>query len=208
VDVYHHAFLTTALDGDEWSASLAGRFISKGRDPGTHWIGAVWAPDSVWRRWWRGKFSAPAGTRTPDHPAHSSTLCHWAIPAPYACYMPRPKLCSVIYVQKNNKESLESAPPPPNLASCMPSLCHLHVTLIKQNVQTLLLFSTTFDSYLDPDLLQLQAKPLTFWHSAHSQKWNFFVNKGNAIQRLDLFSFLPSLPSQRNETENSLGSRG
>jgi hypothetical protein len=32
-------------------------------------------------RWWREKFPAPAGTRTPDHPARNLALCHWAIPA-------------------------------------------------------------------------------------------------------------------------------
>jgi hypothetical protein len=31
--------LTSPLDGGEWSASGPGRFTSKGRAPGTHWIG-------------------------------------------------------------------------------------------------------------------------------------------------------------------------
>jgi hypothetical protein len=31
--------LTSALDGDEWSASHLDRFTSKERAPGTHWIG-------------------------------------------------------------------------------------------------------------------------------------------------------------------------
>jgi hypothetical protein len=31
------AFLTSALDRDEWSASRTGSFA-----PGTHWIGGVW----------------------------------------------------------------------------------------------------------------------------------------------------------------------
>jgi hypothetical protein len=33
-----HSF-TFALEGGEWSASLPGRFIARGRTPGTHWIG-------------------------------------------------------------------------------------------------------------------------------------------------------------------------
>jgi hypothetical protein len=37
VDVKIHVFLTSALDGGEWSVSRTGRFI-----PGTHWIGG-WA---------------------------------------------------------------------------------------------------------------------------------------------------------------------
>jgi hypothetical protein len=39
VDVYIHTFLTSALAGGEWSASLPGRFTPGGRAPGTHWIG-------------------------------------------------------------------------------------------------------------------------------------------------------------------------
>jgi hypothetical protein len=31
--------LTSALDGDEWSASRPGRFTPKERAPDTHWIG-------------------------------------------------------------------------------------------------------------------------------------------------------------------------
>jgi hypothetical protein len=33
-----HAFLNSAPDGDEWSASRPGRFNLRERDPGTHWI--------------------------------------------------------------------------------------------------------------------------------------------------------------------------
>jgi hypothetical protein len=32
-------FLTLALDGGDWSASLPGRFNSGERDPSTYWIG-------------------------------------------------------------------------------------------------------------------------------------------------------------------------
>jgi hypothetical protein len=41
VEVYLHAFLNSALDGGEWSASRPGRFTLRERAPGTHWIG-VW----------------------------------------------------------------------------------------------------------------------------------------------------------------------
>jgi hypothetical protein len=40
VEVYPHAFFTLALDGGEWSASRFGRFTSRERAPGTHWIGS------------------------------------------------------------------------------------------------------------------------------------------------------------------------
>jgi hypothetical protein len=39
VDVETHVFLTSALVGDEWSASRPGRFTPGERAPGTHWIG-------------------------------------------------------------------------------------------------------------------------------------------------------------------------
>jgi hypothetical protein len=39
-----HVFLTSALDGIEWSASRTGRFTPGERAPGTHWIGAWVGP--------------------------------------------------------------------------------------------------------------------------------------------------------------------
>jgi hypothetical protein len=41
VEVELEAFLTSALDGDEWSASRLGRFTLRKRAPSTHWIGWV-----------------------------------------------------------------------------------------------------------------------------------------------------------------------
>jgi hypothetical protein len=35
-----HVFLTSALEGGEWSASSPGRFTPWERAPGTHWKGA------------------------------------------------------------------------------------------------------------------------------------------------------------------------
>jgi hypothetical protein len=39
VDPQAHVFLTSALVGDEWSASRTGRFTPGERVTGTHWIG-------------------------------------------------------------------------------------------------------------------------------------------------------------------------
>jgi hypothetical protein len=39
-----HAFLTSALDGCEWSASRPGRFSPKEWAPGTHWRGEWVSP--------------------------------------------------------------------------------------------------------------------------------------------------------------------
>jgi hypothetical protein len=40
VEVWLHAFLTSALDGGEWSASCHGCFTPGERAYSTHWIGA------------------------------------------------------------------------------------------------------------------------------------------------------------------------
>jgi len=69
VEVYLHAFLTFALDGDEWSASRSGRFTPRERTPGTHCIGGCMGPRSGLDAGWGEKFTALAGTRIPDHPA-------------------------------------------------------------------------------------------------------------------------------------------
>jgi hypothetical protein len=42
---------------------------------------AVWAPEPVWTRWLREKFSAPVETRTSYRETHSSALYHLANPA-------------------------------------------------------------------------------------------------------------------------------
>jgi hypothetical protein len=39
-----HIFLTSALVGDEWSASRPGLFTPGERAPGTHWIGGWVGP--------------------------------------------------------------------------------------------------------------------------------------------------------------------
>jgi hypothetical protein len=39
--------LTSALEGDEWSASRTGRFTLMERIPGTHWVGGWVGPIAV-----------------------------------------------------------------------------------------------------------------------------------------------------------------
>jgi hypothetical protein len=74
VEVQIHAFLTSAIDGGEWSALRPVRFITTERATSTHWTGGWVGPraglDTVVKR----KFPAPAGTRTLDHSAHSPAL--------------------------------------------------------------------------------------------------------------------------------------
>jgi hypothetical protein len=58
-------FLTSVLDGGEWSASRPGRFTSAERSPVPNEQEAGWAPDPVWTLWSRETFLAPSGNRTP-----------------------------------------------------------------------------------------------------------------------------------------------
>jgi len=64
--MYSSTHLTSALYGGEWSASRPIRFTPRERTPGTHWIGAVWAPEPFWTRWWNKSwldFSGPVYIR-------------------------------------------------------------------------------------------------------------------------------------------------
>jgi len=58
VEVYLHAFLTSAFDGGDWSASLAGGFTSAIRAPGTHLLRG-------WAKRKRNPTIAPARNCTP-----------------------------------------------------------------------------------------------------------------------------------------------
>jgi len=53
-DVYFHAFLTSALDGGDWSSSWPGSFTHRERAPGTHctgrWVGPGTALNAVVKR--------------------------------------------------------------------------------------------------------------------------------------------------------------
>jgi len=50
VEVQLHTFLTSALDGDEWSTSRTGRFIPGKEPPVLVGYGAGWNPEPIWTR--------------------------------------------------------------------------------------------------------------------------------------------------------------
>jgi hypothetical protein len=64
VEVQIHAFLTSALDGGEWSASQPGHFNRRERAHGTHWIGDWVGPRAVLDTVAKRKIPSPAGNRT------------------------------------------------------------------------------------------------------------------------------------------------
>jgi hypothetical protein len=68
------SFLTSALDGGEWSASNPGRFTPGERAPGTYciegWVGSGAGLDIVKKR----KIFCPAGNLSPGRPARSPSL--------------------------------------------------------------------------------------------------------------------------------------
>jgi hypothetical protein len=76
MDVQIHIFLTLALAGGEWSASLPGRFTPGERAPDTHWIGGSVGPRSGLDDVEKRKFFALQGLdlRPLGHTAHRQSL--------------------------------------------------------------------------------------------------------------------------------------
>jgi hypothetical protein len=61
-----YSFTTSALDGDEWSASRPGRALPPEKGPPVPIVReAGWAPEPVWIKWLEEKSFAPAEDRTP-----------------------------------------------------------------------------------------------------------------------------------------------
>jgi hypothetical protein len=68
VEVYLHAFLTSALDGGEWSTSRHGRFTPRERALGTHWIGGWVGPRAVLDAVVKRKIPSPRRESKPRTP--------------------------------------------------------------------------------------------------------------------------------------------
>jgi hypothetical protein len=68
VEVQRHAFWTSALEGDEWSASRPVRFSSGERAPGTHWIGDWVGPRTVLDAVVKRKIPSPRRESKPRTP--------------------------------------------------------------------------------------------------------------------------------------------
>jgi hypothetical protein len=61
-------YLTSALDGGEWSASRPGRFTPRERAPATHWIGGWVGPRACLDMVSKIKVPKPLRESNPDHP--------------------------------------------------------------------------------------------------------------------------------------------
>jgi hypothetical protein len=60
-----YSFLTSALDGGEWSVSCPGRALPRGKDPQYPLYGRLGGPEPVWTKRLEEKSFAPARDRTP-----------------------------------------------------------------------------------------------------------------------------------------------
>jgi hypothetical protein len=85
VDVYVHIFLNSALAGDEWSASLPGRFTPGKTAPITQWIGVWVGPRARLGDLEKRKFLTLPGLelRPLGGPARSQSLYRLRYPGSY-----------------------------------------------------------------------------------------------------------------------------
>jgi hypothetical protein len=74
MEVDLHAFVTSALDGGEWSASRHGRFTPREIAPGTHWIGGWVGTRAGLDTEVNRKILSPCRDSNSDHPARSKAL--------------------------------------------------------------------------------------------------------------------------------------
>jgi hypothetical protein len=79
-----HSFLTSALDGGEWSNSRSGCFTPRERIPGTDWIGGWVGPRGVLDAVVKRKIPSPrreSNPRTPNVYTVAQRYTDWAITA-------------------------------------------------------------------------------------------------------------------------------
>jgi hypothetical protein len=74
-------FLTSALDGIQWSASRSGLFTTKENPLVPTGQEAGWAPEPVWTLWSWEESLAPVGNRIPAVQPVAHRYTDWAIPA-------------------------------------------------------------------------------------------------------------------------------
>jgi hypothetical protein len=77
-----YSFLTSVLEGGEWSASRPGRALPPGKEPPVGIVQEVgWAPEPVWTQRLEEKSSASVGDRTPAVHSVVRHYTDWATPS-------------------------------------------------------------------------------------------------------------------------------
>jgi hypothetical protein len=77
-----YSFLTSAVEGGEWSASRPGRALPPGKEPPVPTVQeAGWVPEPVWTQRLEEKSSASVGDRTPAVQSVVRHCTDWATPA-------------------------------------------------------------------------------------------------------------------------------
>jgi hypothetical protein len=118
VKVTLHAFLTLALDREEWSASLSGHFNSVRRTPSVHWTGD-WVVSSS-----EAKNSCPIGATnfSPHHRVQTGSGAH---PASYRMGTRG----SFVGVKCPEREADHSLPSSAEVKECMELYLHSPIRL-------------------------------------------------------------------------------
>jgi hypothetical protein len=83
VEIWRHAFMTSALDASEYSASRFGRFTTRERAPLTNLIGGCVGPRAGPHTLGKRKIPSPrreSNPPNPDRPARSQSLHHLSYP--------------------------------------------------------------------------------------------------------------------------------
>jgi hypothetical protein len=119
VEVELQSFLTSALDGDEWSVSRPDRFTPGEKAPDTHWLGGWVETRAGLDAEDKKNLSAPAGIRTPVVQPVVRIYTDWAFLT----------LC-VMWVDGLWTQSLHS--PPSSHASDWPIPLHPFIHLVHQ----------------------------------------------------------------------------
>jgi hypothetical protein len=134
--------------GTRWerSASRPGRFTSRERTPGIHWIGGWVGPRAGLDAGASRKFPAPTGTRTPNHPAHSPVFTKARQPLDHILYRTNPH--PVFFLRSipilSSHTQVYNATPCSHISNCRPvrNTCrkYLRFTIMTHTQFTLFFF--------------------------------------------------------------------
>jgi hypothetical protein len=118
VDVQIHVFLTSALDGGEWSASSPWRFTCGEKPPVPTGQEAGWGPEQVWTKW-RGEKPCPYRDSNSDPQFHAIKLgANWRQVASFVLVSPRSLTVTLVGTRLIHRTVLETVTAKANLFLC------------------------------------------------------------------------------------------